>query len=87
VPNQVILSKTFEQADFLRLVMLNVMYDIVMKLPNNVGHRVVFDGEMSKWLNHSTMVFAMDVCHRKGSKSVAAILSYNSADMTVFRTE
>jgi len=75
VPNQVILSKTFEKPDFIKMVVLNIMYDCVMKLPNTVGHRLVFEPAMQRWLNHSTMVFAMDVHHRKGYKSVASILS------------
>lgn len=58
-----------------------------MKLPNTIGHKINFDNTMTKWLNGQTMVFAMDVHHKKGYKSVASILSYNSQDMTVFRTE
>lgn len=37
-----------------------------MKLPNSIGHRVLFDTDLSKWLNGSTMVFAMDVYQKKG---------------------
>lgn len=68
-------SKTFEQGDFIKMVVLNIMYDIIFKLPNNIGHKILFDSDISRWLSGSTMVFAMDVEHRKGFKSVACILS------------
>lgn len=61
VPNQIILSKTFEQGDFIKMVVLNIMYDVVMKLPNTVGHKINFDNTMTRWLGGQTMVFAMDV--------------------------
>jgi len=61
VPNQIILSKTFEQGDFIKMVVLNIMYDVVMKLPNNIGHKINFDAPMTRWLGGKTMVFALDV--------------------------
>jgi len=87
VPNQVILSKTFEQGDFLKMVVLNLMYDIVLKLPNNFGHKITFDEPMMRWLGGSTMVFAVDYEQRRGYPTVCAILSYNSPDFTVFRSD
>jgi len=42
---------------------------------------------MLKWLDNSTMIFAYDVCHRKGHKSVAALLSYLDPEFTTFRSE
>jgi len=46
-----------------------------MKLPNTIGHKLNFDPSMTRWLGGKTMVFAMDVHHRRGHKSVAAVLS------------
>jgi hypothetical protein len=66
VPNQVVLTKTFEQHDFIKLVVLNLMYDIVLKLPNNFGHKITFDEPMMRWLGGSTMVFAIDYEQRRG---------------------
>ena len=66
IPSQVILSKTFEQHDFLKMVVLNLMYDIVLKLPNNFGHRIAFEEPMVRWLGGSTMVFAVDYEQRRG---------------------
>lgn len=87
-PSQVILSKTFEQQDFLKMVVLNLMYDIVLKLPNTIGHKIKFNHELSEWMkNGSTMVFAMDVFSKRGYKSVASILHYETSDMTVFHTD
>lgn len=87
MPNQVILSKTFEQGDFLKMVVLNLMYDIVLKLPNNFGHKITFDEPMMRCLGGSTMVFAVDYEQRRGYPTVCAILSYNSPDFTVFRSD
>jgi len=58
-----------------------------MKLPNSIGHRIVFDQELQDWLNNSAMVFALDVDHRKGCKSVAAILHYSGLEMTHYKTD
>jgi len=87
VPNQVILSKTFEQHDFLKMVVLNLMYDIVLKLPNMFGHKISFEEPMMRWLGGSTMVFAVDYEQRRGYPTVCAILSYLTPDFTVFRSD
>lgn len=87
VPNQVILSKTFEQHDFLKMVVLNLMYDIVLKIPNNFGHRISFEEPMMRWLAGSTMIFAIDYEQRRGYPTVCTLLSYTTPDFTVFRTD
>jgi len=87
IPNQVILTKTFEQHDFLKLVVLNLMYDIVLKMPNNFGHKISFEEPMTRWLSGSTMVFAIDYEQRRGYPTVCAILSYLTHDFTVFRSD
>lgn len=60
LPNQVLLSKTCEQHDFLKMVVLNLMYDFVLKIPNNIGHKLCLDDSVGQWLNNQTMVFAID---------------------------
>mmetsp|Transcript_16406 Transcript_16406/g.13451 ORF Transcript_16406/g.13451 Transcript_16406/m.13451 type:complete len:505 (-) Transcript_16406:439-1953(-) len=87
IPNQIILSKTFEQGDFIKMVSLNIMYDVIMKLPNNIGHKLVFDERLGRWIGNSTMIFSLDYEARKGYKTVAALLSYLSPDFTAFRTD
>jgi len=61
IPNQVILTKTFEQHDFLKMVVLNLMYDFILKLPNNVGHKLCLHNDnVGHWVGDNTMVFAVD---------------------------
>lgn len=74
IPNQVILTKTCEQHDFLKLVVLNLMYDFILKLPDQIGHKLYLEDDIGQWLNNQTMVFAVDYENRKGCKNVCAIL-------------
>jgi hypothetical protein len=60
IPNQIILSKTFEAHDFVKVIISNILYEMVFKLPNTYGHKIIFDEETNKWLNYSTMIMAMD---------------------------
>ena len=48
------------------MVVLNLMYDIVLKIPNNFGHKIAFEEPMMRWLGGSTMVFAVDYEQRRG---------------------
>eukprot|EP00801_Mesodinium_rubrum_P002005 Mrub_02005.p3 GENE.Mrub_02005~~Mrub_02005.p3 ORF type:complete len:291 (+),score=181.28 Mrub_02005:788-1660(+) len=69
------------------MVVLNLMYDIVLKIPNNFGHKIAFEEPMMRWLGGSTMVFAVDYEQRRGYPTVCAILSYTTPDFTIFRSE
>ena len=51
------------------------MYDLLLKMPNNIGQKILFDPDMSKWLNNETMVFAVNEYNLKGFNKVVAILS------------
>lgn len=86
IPNQVILSKTFEAHDFIKMVVLNLMYDVVLKLPNSFGHKIVFDTELKNWLNESTMIMAMDTFSRQNYKTTSVILSYADSNYTLFNS-
>lgn len=57
------------------MVVLNLMYDIILKIPNNFGHRISFEEPMMRWLGGSTMVFAIDYEQRRGYPTVCTILS------------
>jgi len=43
------------------MVSLNLMYDFILKLPNNVGHKLCLGHDnVGQWVGDNTMVFAVD---------------------------
>jgi hypothetical protein len=50
------------------------MYDFILKLPDQIGHKLYLEDDIGQWLNNQTMVFAIDYENRKGCKNVCAIL-------------